>query len=117
VLRKDASAYLSSMHIADVPAPDEYLTPALAAASIAHEVSQPLTGIFTNATICMWMLAADPPNILAARDANLLRDAVEAMVGIDEWPRLLRVRESNDGPDTTFSFSLPCSPELPSRFL
>ena len=75
-----AHAYLCSMHIADVPASDEYLTPALAAASIAHEVSQPLTGILTNARICMWMLDADPPNIDAAREAarGALRDGGRA---------------------------------------
>src|SRR4029077_16341518 len=32
-------------------------------ASIAHEVNQPLAGIITNASTCLRMLAADPPNI------------------------------------------------------
>ena len=32
-------------------------------ASIAHEVNQPLSGIITNASTCLRMLAADPPNI------------------------------------------------------
>jgi len=39
----------------------------LFAASIAHEVNQPLTGIITNASTCLRMLAADltlpPPNV------------------------------------------------------
>jgi PAS domain S-box-containing protein len=36
-------------------------------ASIAHEVSQPLAGILTNASTCLRMLAADPPNLDGAR--------------------------------------------------
>ncbi|MGM5028295.1 trifunctional serine/threonine-protein kinase/ATP-binding protein/sensor histidine kinase [Tardiphaga sp. 862_B3_N4_1] len=36
-------------------------------ASIAHEVNQPLLGIVTNATTCLRMLAASPPNIEGAR--------------------------------------------------
>jgi PAS domain S-box-containing protein len=36
-------------------------------ASIAHEVNQPLAGIITNASTCLRMLAADPPNIDGAR--------------------------------------------------
>lgn len=36
-------------------------------ASIAHEVNQPLLGIVTNASTCLRMLAADPPNIEGAR--------------------------------------------------
>ncbi len=32
-------------------------------ASIAHEVSQPLSGIITNASTCLRMLKSDPPNI------------------------------------------------------
>jgi PAS domain S-box-containing protein len=36
-------------------------------ASIAHEVNQPLSGIITNATTCLSMLAAEPPNVEGAR--------------------------------------------------
>ena len=36
-------------------------------ASIAHEVNQPLSGIIINATTCLSMLAADPPNLDGAR--------------------------------------------------
>jgi C4-dicarboxylate-specific signal transduction histidine kinase len=36
-------------------------------ASIAHEVNQPLSGIITNASTCLRMLAADPPNVAGAR--------------------------------------------------
>jgi signal transduction histidine kinase len=38
-------------------------------ASIAHEVNQPLLGIVTNASTCLRMLAADPPNIEGAQEA------------------------------------------------
>ena len=49
-------------------------------ASIAHEVNQPLAGIVTNASTCLRMLAADPPDILGARDTarRTLRDGNRA---------------------------------------
>ncbi len=37
-------------------------------ASIAHEVNQPLSGIITNASTCLRMLAADPPEVEGARE-------------------------------------------------
>lgn len=37
-------------------------------ASIAHEVNQPLLGIVTNASTCLRMLAANPPNIEGAQE-------------------------------------------------
>src|SRR6516165_7201152 len=37
-------------------------------ASITHEVNQPLLGIVTNASTCLRMLAADPPNIEGAQE-------------------------------------------------
>lgn len=37
-------------------------------ASIAHEVNQPLSGIITNASTCLRMLAADTPNVDGARE-------------------------------------------------
>jgi len=53
-------------------------------ASIAHEVNQPLSGIITNASTCLRMLAANPPNINGAletarrtiRDANRASDVI-----------------------------------------
>lgn len=36
-------------------------------ASIAHEVNQPLSGIITNASACLRVLATDPPDIVKAR--------------------------------------------------
>jgi len=49
-------------------------------ASIAHELNQPLSGIVTNASTCMRMLAADPPNIDGARETarRTIRDGNRA---------------------------------------
>jgi C4-dicarboxylate-specific signal transduction histidine kinase len=49
-------------------------------ASIAHEVNQPLSGILTNASTCMRMLAADPPNLAGATETvkRTIRDADRA---------------------------------------
>ena len=53
-------------------------------ASIAHEVNQPLSGVVTNASTCLRMLGADPPNIEGAlettrrtiRDGNRAADVI-----------------------------------------
>ena len=49
-------------------------------ASIAHEVNQPLAGILTNASTCLRMLAADPPNVDGARETarRTIRDGNRA---------------------------------------
>jgi signal transduction histidine kinase len=49
-------------------------------ASIAHEVNQPLSGIITNASTSLRMLAADPPNIEGAIETarRTIRDAHRA---------------------------------------
>ena len=49
-------------------------------ASIAHEVNQPLSGIITNASTCLRMLAADPPNIDGAHETarRTIRDGNRA---------------------------------------
>jgi signal transduction histidine kinase len=49
-------------------------------ASIAHEVNQPLSGIITNASTCLRMLAADPPNVDGARETarRTIRDGRRA---------------------------------------
>ena len=49
-------------------------------ASIAHEVNQPLSGIITNASTCLRMLAADPPNVEGARETarRTIRDGQRA---------------------------------------
>jgi signal transduction histidine kinase len=56
-------------------------------ASIAHEVNQPLSGIITNASTCLRMLAASPPNIDGAletarrtiRDGNRASDVIKRL--------------------------------------
>jgi PAS domain S-box-containing protein len=49
-------------------------------ASIAHEVNQPLSGIITNASTCLRMLAADPANLDGARETarRTIRDGHRA---------------------------------------
>ena len=49
-------------------------------ASITHEVSQPISGILTNSNTCARMLAADPPNVVGARETvrRTIRDANRA---------------------------------------
>ena len=49
-------------------------------ASIVHEVNQPLSGISINASTCLRMLCADPPNIDGARETarRTLRDVNRA---------------------------------------
>ena len=46
-------------------------------ASIAHEINQPLSGIVTNASTCLRMLDAEPPNVSGARETarRALRDS------------------------------------------
>jgi predicted ATPase/signal transduction histidine kinase len=49
-------------------------------ASIAHEVNQPLATIVTNATTCLRMLGAEPPNLDGARETTrrVMRDGHRA---------------------------------------
>jgi signal transduction histidine kinase len=49
-------------------------------ASIAHEVNQPLSGIITNASTCLRMLDATPPNVDGARETarRTIRDGNRA---------------------------------------
>ena len=49
-------------------------------ASIAHEINQPLSGIITNASTCLRMLSADPPNVDGARETvrRTIRDGNRA---------------------------------------
>ncbi|MDR9754917.1 PAS domain-containing protein [Pseudomonas sp. SZMC_28357] len=56
-------------------------------ASIAHEVNQPLAGIITNASTCLRMLGAEPPNVTGAletarrtiRDGNRAADVINRL--------------------------------------
>src|SRR6202012_6063278 len=49
-------------------------------ASIAHEVSQPISGMIMNASTCLRMLNSDPPNVDGARETvrRTLRDGNRA---------------------------------------
>jgi signal transduction histidine kinase len=66
-------------------------------ASIAHEVNQPLAGIVTNASTCLRMLGADPPNVDGARETALrtIRDGNRAA---DVITRLRGMFAKNDLP-------------------
>jgi signal transduction histidine kinase len=50
------------------------------AASIAHEVNQPLSGIVSNGSACLRWLAGDPPNVAEVREAvgDIVRDGKRA---------------------------------------
>ena len=50
------------------------------AASIAHEINQPLAAVVTNGNACLRWLAADPPNLARAYEAaeRIVRDGKEA---------------------------------------
>ena len=50
------------------------------AASIAHEVNQPIAGMVTNANASLRWLAADSPNLVEAREAirRIVRDGIRA---------------------------------------
>jgi PAS domain S-box-containing protein len=65
-------------------------------ASIAHEVNQPLSGIITNASTCLRMLAADPPNIDGARETarRAIRDGNRASEVITRLRTLFSNKDS-----------------------
>jgi PAS domain S-box-containing protein len=64
-------------------------------ASIAHEVSQPLSGIITNASTCLRMLKSDPPNIDGARETvqRTIRDGNRASEVITRLRRLFSKKQ------------------------
>ena len=64
-------------------------------ASIAHEVNQPLSGIITNASTCLRMLDADPPNVEGARETarRTIRDGNRASDVIMRLRALFSKRE------------------------
>jgi signal transduction histidine kinase len=64
-------------------------------ASVAHEVSQPLSGIITNAGTCLRMLDADPPNVDGARETarRTIRDGHRAADVITRLRALFTRRE------------------------
>ena len=65
-------------------------------ASIAHEVNQPLSGIITNASTCVKMLDADPPNVDGARETakRTIRDGRRAADVITRLRALFTKKEA-----------------------
>lgn len=66
-------------------------------ASIAHELNQPLSGIITNASTCLRMLATDPPNIEGARETarRSIRDGNRASDVIKRLRALFSKRDTS----------------------
>ena len=66
------------------------------AASIAHEVNQPLSGIITNASTCLRTLDANPPDVDGARETarRMIRDANRASDVITRLRALFGKKES-----------------------
>jgi PAS domain S-box-containing protein len=69
-------------------------------ASIAHEVSQPLSGILMNASTCLRMLSSEPPNLDGARDTvrRTLRDSNRATDLITRLRTLFTRKQTNIEP-------------------
>lgn len=69
-------------------------------ASIAHEINQPLSGIITNASTCLRMLAAEPLNLDGARTTvqRILRDGNRASEVIQRLRTLFARRQPNTEP-------------------
>ena len=69
-------------------------------ASIAHELNQPLSGIITNASTCLRMLAAAPPNVEGARETakRTIRDGNRASELITRLRALFSKKESATEP-------------------
>lgn len=66
------------------------------AASIAHEINQPLAAIVNNGSACLDWLAGDPPNLEEAREAtrDMIRDGNRAAEVITRIRALLRRTET-----------------------
>jgi PAS domain S-box-containing protein len=77
--KKRAEEELRSTH-AELSRMMRVMTMGQLTASITHEVSQPLSGIITNANTCLRMLKGDLPNIDGARETaqRTIRDANRA---------------------------------------
>lgn len=69
-------------------------------ASIAHEVNQPLAGIITNASTCLRMLGAEPPNIEGARETarRTIRDGNRASDVIKRLRALFAKKDASTEP-------------------
>jgi signal transduction histidine kinase len=72
----------------------------LLTASIAHELNQPLSGIITNASTSLRMLAADPPDVDGARETarRTIRDGNRASEVIVRLRALFTKKESTVEP-------------------
>jgi PAS domain S-box-containing protein len=66
-------------------------------ASIAHEVSQPISGIIMNASTCLRMLNGEPPNLEGARETvrRTIRDGNRATDVITRLRSLFSKKQSN----------------------
>jgi C4-dicarboxylate-specific signal transduction histidine kinase len=102
--------------------------------SIAHEVSQPLSGILVNANACVRLLALDPPNVASATDTaqRTIRDATRATevvkrlramfnrqspaleeINLNEIAREVIVLSSRDMREKSIVLEAKLNPELP----
>jgi CheY-like chemotaxis protein len=72
-------------------------------AAIAHEVSQPLSGIITNAGTCLRMLDVNPPNVDGARETarRIIRDSNRATDLITQLRGLFDKKELTSAPLST----------------
>jgi signal transduction histidine kinase len=70
------------------------------AASIAHEVTQPLTGIITNGNACLHWLANAPPNVEKARTTveRIIRDSNRASEVIRDIRTLVKKAQPHHEP-------------------
>jgi PAS domain S-box-containing protein len=70
------------------------------AASIAHEVNQPLSAAVTNSEACQLWLAADPPNLERARGSadRIVQDAREAANIVSRIRELFAKKAPRKGP-------------------
>jgi C4-dicarboxylate-specific signal transduction histidine kinase len=90
-------------------------------ASIAHEVNQPISGIMTNASTCLRLLDANPPNLDAARATaeRTLRDGGRAAEIIrrlrDMFAHKTRTTERLDLNDATRELLKLAAAELQRR--
>jgi signal transduction histidine kinase len=92
---KRAEEALRKAH-ADLAHVTRVMTMGELAASIAHEVSQPLSGVVLNGNACMRWLAGDSPNLDEAREAaqRIIRDGQRASKVIARIRALSRKTET-----------------------
>ncbi len=70
-------------------------------ASVAHEINQPLSGIVTNASTCLRMLSAEPPNIHGAIETarRTIRDGNRASDVVTRLRTLFSKKKKNMSPE------------------